>query len=114
MDSLNKYRFVFYKNNNPFLSSITIEEDCVVSVICRLCKDIFNIVKDGEEDYFKENFYYVKKDEDLTTNELNGFLKQNNKPEIHLIFKNEDLFILSFKEKSRFLLSGDFSNPYLE
>lgn len=102
---MNKYRFVFYKNNNPFLSSITIEEDCVVSAICRLCKDIFNIVKDGEEDYFKENFYYVKKDEDLTTNELNGFLKQNNKPEIHLIFKMKIyLFCHSKKNQGFFFL----------
>ena len=111
---LNKYRFVFYKNNNPFLSSITIEEDCVVSAICRLCKDVFNIVKDGEDDSFRKYFYYVKKDEDLTTSGLNEFLKTNNKPEIHQIFKNEDLFILTFKEKSMLSLSGDFSNPYLE
>lgn len=114
MDSLNKYKFVFYKNNNPFLSSITIEEDCVVSAICRLCKDIFNTMKYEEEDFFKSCFDYMEKDEDLHMNELNEYLKRNNKPEIHLIFKNEDLFILSFKEKSRFLLSGDFSNPYLE
>lgn len=97
MDSLNKYKFVFYKNNNPFqnnnpfLLSITIEEDCVVSAICRLCKDIFNTMEYEEEDFFRRCFDYMEKDEDLNMYELNEYLKEHNKPEIHQIFKNDEM-----------------------